>query len=175
MTYIKVFNGKDLACHAAATRAYSFVQSYANSRSCMGKHSYTWRSIALSIHYPAGCDPLDCQMPFCPPRRHRDSKPPVASVAPGALLSRLRRYRSGNCTFVTIRGEGNHLARRPRTALQIGAAALARLVGGLSIISSHNRHRVRGWTPSLTARSTRSHETESAPVGCFGRRRLRLI
>jgi hypothetical protein len=32
---------------------------------------------------------------------------PRASVAPLRRLSRLRRYRVGNCTFVTLSGEGN--------------------------------------------------------------------
>src|SRR5271165_7211662 len=48
------------------------------------------------------------------PPGHRDTKPLAASVRLRRPLSRLRRYRCGNCTFVTIQVQGNHLARRPR-------------------------------------------------------------
>jgi hypothetical protein len=41
-------------------------------------------------------------------RERRDTEAPFASLALSAPLSRLRRYRSGNCTFVTFQGEGNH-------------------------------------------------------------------
>src|SRR5271166_4465148 len=59
--------------------------------------------------------PLTSHQSCLPPSPgHRDTKPLAASVRLRRPLSRLRRYRCGNCTFVTIQVQGNHLARRPR-------------------------------------------------------------
>jgi hypothetical protein len=53
---------------------------------------------------------------FPPSSGRRDTKPLVISVPPCAPLSRLRRYRLGNCTFITIQAEGNQLNRDNRVS-----------------------------------------------------------
>jgi hypothetical protein len=48
--------------------------------------------------------------------RVRDTDTPIALtliLPPNGALSRLRRYRFGNCTFVTNQAEGNHFAPGP--------------------------------------------------------------
>ena len=74
-----------------------------------------------------------------PPALRKDTKPPAASVAPGAPLSRLRRYRFGNCTFVTVQAEGNQLNRGTNPP-------------GLLSLASYNRETTPVFVSSRVAR-----------------------
>jgi hypothetical protein len=93
---------------------------------------------------------------FPPSSGGRDTKPPVASVRLRAPLSRLRRYRLGNCTFVTIQVEGNHWREGRRTP---------QLPVWLAERREFRRGRVRR-VPSLKGLGFFSHSTQHSAFGC---------